>query len=220
MTKRSSLTDSCTISFFSLVPFLLIAFGLAWGILGLFIFLSDWMTSTFGLLTGQHPLFFLAVYAPAIAAFIVVIYSSGAGGLRRYLARLLLWRCSVAWYACVSVEWDSAECLVVYPVFCRLYCAQRYCNSIIQRLARQHSALRALPLPAHEPHMARRAALRHLHFRGRRSSGPLVQPENHVHKKRGCHRSYSPAESLVMPHNPARGIGTDSETSENDEQLY
>ena len=98
MTKRSSLTDGRRISFFSLVPFLLIAFGVAWGILGLFIFLPDWMISTFGPLTVQHPLFFLAVYAPAIAAFIVVAYNSGAGGLRRYLARLLLWRCSLAWY--------------------------------------------------------------------------------------------------------------------------
>jgi len=103
MTKRSSLTDSCKINFFSLVPFLLIAFGLAWGILGLFIFLPDWMTSTFGQLTGQHPLFFLAVYAPAIAAFIIVVYSGGAVGLRRYLARLLLWRCSLAWYAFLIV---------------------------------------------------------------------------------------------------------------------
>jgi len=103
MTKRSSLTDSCKINFFSLVPFLLIAFGLAWGILGLFIFLPDWMTSTFGQLTGQHPLFFLAVYAPVIAAFIIVVYSGGAVGLRRYLARLLLWRCSLAWYAFLIV---------------------------------------------------------------------------------------------------------------------
>jgi membrane protease YdiL (CAAX protease family) len=103
MTKRSSLTDGRRISFFSLVPFLLIAFGVAWGILGLFIFLPDWMISTFGQLTGQHPLFFLAVYAPAIAAFIVVAYNSGAGGLRRYLARLLLWRCSLAWYVFLIV---------------------------------------------------------------------------------------------------------------------
>jgi len=98
MTKRSSPTDSCRISFLSLVPFLLIAFGLAWGILALFIFLPDQMTEIFGKLTGQHPLFFLAVYAPAIAAFIVVTYNCGAGGLRRYLARLMLWRCSTAWY--------------------------------------------------------------------------------------------------------------------------
>jgi len=80
------------------MPFLLVAFGLAWGILGLFIFLPDQTTALFGELTGQHPLFFLAVYAPALAAFVVVAGYCGAGGLRRYLARLLLWRCSRTWF--------------------------------------------------------------------------------------------------------------------------
>lgn len=91
--------DSADVPFNALVPFLLVAFGLAWGILALFIFLNDQMTVLFGALTGQHPLFFLAVYAPAIAAFMVVLYYGGAGGLWRYLARLLLWRCSPVWYA-------------------------------------------------------------------------------------------------------------------------
>jgi len=95
----SSRGDSAEVPFNALMPFLLVAFGLAWGILALFIFLTDQMTALFGVLTGQHPLFFLAVYSPAIAAFIVVIYYAGSGGLRRYLARLLLWRCSRAWYA-------------------------------------------------------------------------------------------------------------------------
>jgi hypothetical protein len=91
--------DSAEVPFNALVPFLLVAFGLAWGILALFIFLNDQMTALFGALTGQHPLFFLAVYAPAIAAFMLVLYYAGVDGLRRYLARLLLWRCSPAWYA-------------------------------------------------------------------------------------------------------------------------
>jgi membrane protease YdiL (CAAX protease family) len=94
----SSLAYQHQVPFISLAPFLLITFGLAWGILGLFILLPKPMVAMFGELTGQHPLFFLAVYAPAIAAFIVVAYHSGAGGLRRYLSRLLLWRCSLAWY--------------------------------------------------------------------------------------------------------------------------
>ena len=86
------------IPFVSLLPFLFIAFGLAWGILALFIFLPNQMTKMFGELTGQHPLFFLAVYAPAIAAFIVIMQKCGVGGLWRYLSRLLLWRCSLSWY--------------------------------------------------------------------------------------------------------------------------
>jgi uncharacterized protein len=91
------------VPFISLAPFLLMTFGLAWGILGLFILLPKPMVAIFGELTGQHPLFFLAVYAPAIAAFIVIIYYRGVRGLRRYLTRLLLWRCSPGWYAFLSI---------------------------------------------------------------------------------------------------------------------
>jgi uncharacterized protein len=82
-----------------LVPFLCITFGLAWGILGLFVFLPGQATTLFGPLTGKHPLFFLAVYAPAIAAFVLVARQGGTRGLRQFLGRFLLWRCSWPWYA-------------------------------------------------------------------------------------------------------------------------
>ncbi|BBO71424.1 hypothetical protein DSCA_53540 [Desulfosarcina alkanivorans] len=87
------------VPFRSFIPFLLISFGLAWGILGLYIFLSERMEAVFGQLTGNHPLFFLAVYAPAIAAFAIVTSSGGLAGLRGFLERALLWRCNAAWYA-------------------------------------------------------------------------------------------------------------------------
>lgn len=87
----------------ALVPFLFISFGLAWGILALYIFLPLRMTTLFGQLTGQHPLFYLAVYAPAIAAFAVIIYNAGMKGFFRYLGRMLLWRCSGLWYAFLVV---------------------------------------------------------------------------------------------------------------------
>ncbi len=95
--------DRRQIALISLAPFLLMTFGLAWGILALFILLPDRMNAIFGELTGDHPLFYLAVYAPAIAAFIVVIHNSGLRGMRRYLARLFLWRCAPAWYAFLIV---------------------------------------------------------------------------------------------------------------------
>lgn len=86
-----------------LLPFLLITFVIAWGILGLYIFLPDQMAGAFGQLTGQHPLFFLAVWAPAIAAFLVVLYHTGVSGLARFLSRFLLWRCCPWWYAFLIV---------------------------------------------------------------------------------------------------------------------
>ena len=95
--------DRCDLPFLSLLPFLLIAFTIAWGILALYIFLPDQMAKAFGQLTGQHPLFFLAVWAPAIAAFVVVLYHTGVSGLVRFLSRVMLWRCSLAWYAFLIV---------------------------------------------------------------------------------------------------------------------
>jgi uncharacterized protein len=99
----TSVANQRQIPFISLAPFLLITFGLAWGILGLFILLPKPMVAIFGEITGQHPLFFLAVWTPAIAAFIIIIYYSGVRGLWRYLTRLLLWRSSPAWYAFLFV---------------------------------------------------------------------------------------------------------------------
>lgn len=99
MSSSVSVAEKVQIPYKSLVPFLLITFGLAWGIIAMFIFLPEKMTELFGKLTGEHPLFFLAVYAPAISAFIVVIYYKGFLGFRHFLSRFLLWRCSTAWYA-------------------------------------------------------------------------------------------------------------------------
>jgi uncharacterized protein len=97
--KAQASADQPQVRFAALAPFLLISFALAWGIMALFIFLPAPMTRLFGELTGQHPLFFLAVWAPAIAAFAVVFQQAGVNGLKRYLRRLLLWRTSGPWYA-------------------------------------------------------------------------------------------------------------------------
>jgi hypothetical protein len=101
--ESSIITDSTEaetyqIPFCSLFPFLLISFGIAWTILGCFIFQPDKMTGIFGEISGQHPLFYLSVYAPAIAAFTIILYKSGIRGLKSFLSRLLIWRSSFLWY--------------------------------------------------------------------------------------------------------------------------
>ena len=87
----------------ALIPFLLISFAIAWGIIGLYIFLPEPMIQLFGVLSGAHPLFYVAVYAPAIAAIVIVLYREGRSGLRRFLARLLIWRASIGWYALMFI---------------------------------------------------------------------------------------------------------------------
>ncbi|MFO7965565.1 MAG: CPBP family intramembrane glutamic endopeptidase [Desulfobacterales bacterium] len=81
-----------------LIPFFTITFVITWVILGLYMFASETMVRLFGNLTGQHPLFYAAVYAPAIAALAVIFIRQGFGGIPRFLSRLLLWRTSIYWY--------------------------------------------------------------------------------------------------------------------------
>ncbi len=99
MSPSNSVRETYRVPFRSFASFLAISFGLAWSILGLYVFGPQFMGAVFGPLTGNHPLFYLAVYAPAIAAFTIVAYNGGLAGLRRFLSRVLLWRCSAAWYA-------------------------------------------------------------------------------------------------------------------------
>ena len=96
--KNRTCGDYSNIPFQSLVFFLTATFLLTWGILGFYMFLPEKMTQIFGQLTGNHPLFFLAVYSPAISAFIIVVYYKGITGFRDYLKRIFIWRCSVLWY--------------------------------------------------------------------------------------------------------------------------
>ena len=103
MSPTSSIREKYRVPFHSFAPFLLISFGLAWAIIGLYVVLPEFMGSVFGQLTGNHPLFYLAVYAPAIAAFTLVARTGGREGLQAFLGRALLWRCSAAWCAFLIV---------------------------------------------------------------------------------------------------------------------
>ncbi len=92
-----SQTPYC-VPFSALGPFLLITFGMAWGILAMFIFFTKPIVQLFGEISGHHPLFILAVYSPAISAIIIVISHTGWRGLKGFFSRLFLWRCSTGWY--------------------------------------------------------------------------------------------------------------------------
>ena len=83
----------------ALTPFLLLTFAIAWGLFGCFVLFPDWIAETFGPLSGRHPLFILAVYAPAISAFVLVLAKAGPAGLVRFLTRLTLWRARPLWWS-------------------------------------------------------------------------------------------------------------------------
>jgi membrane protease YdiL (CAAX protease family) len=96
-TNKINSTDQ-SISFYSIIPYLLITFGVTWGIIALYIFLPDQTVSLFGEITGNHPLFFLATYSPAIAALGIILMKVRWSGTKRFLGRMLLWRAPAPWY--------------------------------------------------------------------------------------------------------------------------
>ena len=87
----------------ALTAFFAIAFAITWGVIGSYILWPDAVTARFGEISGSHPLFFLATWAPAIAAFAVVLFSGGVTGMRSFLTRLVLWRCPASWWAFILV---------------------------------------------------------------------------------------------------------------------
>ena len=87
----------------AMIPFLCLTFGLTWGLIGLYIFAPDWAAARLGEISGAHPVFFLATWAPALSAFAVVLAYGGWSGLRAFLARLLLWRGSLFWAVFVLI---------------------------------------------------------------------------------------------------------------------
>lgn len=87
-----------SIKFSTIIPYLLITFGVTWGIIAFYIFLPTQTVNLFGEITGNHPLFFLATYSPAIAALVIIMMNARWSGTKRFLGRLLLWRAPVPWY--------------------------------------------------------------------------------------------------------------------------
>ncbi len=86
-----------------LAPFLLITFGLTWGLAGVLAMFPEPVEALFGPLSMTNPLFILAVYAPGIAAVFLVLLDSGFSGLLRFMKRLLLWRAHVGWYLLIGL---------------------------------------------------------------------------------------------------------------------
>ncbi len=87
----------------ALLTFLAIAFAITWAVIGLYVLAPVQASAWLGEISGSHPLFFLATWAPGISAIVVVLAYSGAAGLRSFLGRLLLWRCPAGWAAFVLI---------------------------------------------------------------------------------------------------------------------
>jgi membrane protease YdiL (CAAX protease family) len=82
----------------TLVIFFALAFAISWGILALFLLFTAQAEALFGKIAYTNPLFVLAVYAPAIAAVVLILWHHGWAGLGRFMRRLQLWRMRWPWW--------------------------------------------------------------------------------------------------------------------------
>ncbi len=82
----------------SLILFVTGTFTITWGIVGSYILFPETAAALFGVISGGHPLYFLATWAPAIAGVTVVVAYTGVAGLRAFLSRLFIWRCAPVWW--------------------------------------------------------------------------------------------------------------------------
>lgn len=81
----------------ALLAFFGLTFGLSWGVLGAYLLVPG-AAALVGEVSNSHPLFILAVYAPAISAVLLVLGSAGLRGLGGFLSRLGLWRVGAGWW--------------------------------------------------------------------------------------------------------------------------
>ncbi len=100
----SSTVQKETIGSGGLVAFFVVTFAITWGIIGSYVLWPEGMAARFGEISGSHPFFFLATWAPAMAAVAIVLRRGGGlAGLRGFLSRLTLWRCPAPWWAFILV---------------------------------------------------------------------------------------------------------------------
>lgn len=88
---------------YALICFIALTFAITWSVIGMYIIAPDWASSEFGEISGSHPFFFLATWAPAISAFSLVLYFGGVAGLKAFLSRLFIWRLSLLWVAFIFI---------------------------------------------------------------------------------------------------------------------
>lgn len=94
---KPTVTTNSPMGVRTLVPFFTMAFGLSWGLAALAIFFADRLEPIFGPIALTNPLFFVAVYAPAISGVGLVWYHYRVRGLQSFFRRLTLWRMPLSW---------------------------------------------------------------------------------------------------------------------------
>ena len=107
------------LSHYGIYVFLVLTFGLTWAIGATVMLAPDWFNIHFGPFNNRAPMFYLAVWAPDIAAVAITLASGGWLAIRDLLGRLLRWRVGL-WVWVIALGFHPALMLVVELVGSRV----------------------------------------------------------------------------------------------------
>lgn len=96
----------------AIMIFVAITFGITWSLVAGALLAPDWMIAHFGPMDDRSPLFYIAVWAPNIAAVIMTLLASGWSALGDLVARLIRWRVR-PWVWIAALGFHPALMLVV-----------------------------------------------------------------------------------------------------------
>jgi len=93
----------------SLIFFFVLTFAITWSVTGVMLAFRPEVEALAGPIDGHNPVFILAVWGPAISAFILITSRYGLAGLGSYLRRLTLWRMHWGWWAFLILAIPAAR---------------------------------------------------------------------------------------------------------------
>ncbi len=92
--------------------FIVLTFGITWSIGALVMMAPEWFNEWFGPFNNRSPIFYLAVWAPNIAAIAITAVAGGWSAIRDIIGRLLRWRVRL-WVWVVAFGFHPVLMLVV-----------------------------------------------------------------------------------------------------------
>jgi membrane protease YdiL (CAAX protease family) len=84
-----------------IIPFVLLTFGLTWGVVLVLLFAPNVVPSFLGPMGVTNPVYILAVWAPALVAIALILWRVRWAGLRRYFGRVFHQQVGWQWWAFV-----------------------------------------------------------------------------------------------------------------------
>ena len=97
-----------------IIPFVLLTFGLTWGVVLVLLFAPNVVASFLGPMGVTNPVYILAVWAPALVAIALILWRVGWVGLRRYFGRVFHQQVGWQWLAFVLLA------LPAIKIFCAI----------------------------------------------------------------------------------------------------